>query len=91
MGETNYNLKADSDNSIVEASSDNSASGLHYKKTLPITADTRLSWRWKINNTWPAAVETSKAGDDFPVHLNIVISDAPLFLAETHTSLCLVK
>ncbi|WP_417222208.1 DUF3047 domain-containing protein [Amphritea sp.] len=79
VGETRYSLTTEGDNEILEARSNQSASGLFYKQALPITADTRLSWRWKINNTWPDAVETSKTGDDFPVRVYIVVSDGPFF------------
>ncbi|MDO6562262.1 DUF3047 domain-containing protein [Amphritea sp. 1_MG-2023] len=79
VGETRYSLMMEDDNEVLEAYSDNSASGLYYKKTLPITSATRLSWRWKISTTWPAAVETTKTGDDFPVRVYIVVSDGPFF------------
>jgi hypothetical protein len=79
VDKTQYRLIKETNNQILEARSDSAASGLFYKKTLPITANTQLSWRWKISAIWPDAVETSKAGDDFPVRVYIVVSDGPFF------------
>jgi len=78
-GNTRYTLISEGDNQLLEARSDNSASGLYYKKTISIDSNTRLSWRWKISNTWPSAIETTKAGDDFPVRIYIIVSDGPFF------------
>ncbi|WP_428033597.1 DUF3047 domain-containing protein [Amphritea sp.] len=78
-GETHYTLTSEGDNPLLEARSDGSASGLYYKKTITIDSKTNLSWRWKISKTWPSATETTKAGDDFPVRVYIVVSDGPFF------------
>lgn len=78
-GETHYTLITEGDNQLLEARSDHSASGLYYKKTIPISHDTRLSWRWKVSKVWPAAAETTKAGDDFPARVYIIVSDGPFF------------
>lgn len=78
-GNSRYAIITEGDNEILEARSDGSASGLFYKKKIPITNNTTLNWRWKISKTWPAATETTKAGDDFPARVYIVVSDGPFF------------
>ncbi|SEQ67085.1 Protein of unknown function [Amphritea atlantica] len=78
-GETHYSLVTETDNQILEARSDSSASGLYYKKDISIDSTTYLNWRWKISKTLPTAAETTKAGDDFPVRVYIVVSDGPFF------------
>ncbi|WP_299201519.1 DUF3047 domain-containing protein [uncultured Amphritea sp.] len=79
VGETRYTLISEGENLLLEARSDSSASGLYYKKTITINSKTNLSWRWKISKTWPSATETTKAGDDFPVRIYIIVSDGPFF------------
>ncbi|RTE66445.1 DUF3047 domain-containing protein [Amphritea opalescens] len=79
VDETQYRIINEANNEILEARAVGSASGLFYKKKLPINADTRLGWRWKVSTIWPGAIETSKAGDDFPVRIYIVVSDGPFF------------
>lgn len=78
-GETRYTIISEGKNQLLEARSDSSASGLYYKKTIIIDNKTNLSWRWKISKTWPSATETTRAGDDFPVRVYIVVSDGPFF------------
>lgn len=78
-GNSQYAIITEDDNEILEARSDGSASGLFYKKKIPINNNTTLNWRWKISKIWPAATETTKAGDDFPARVYIVVSDGPFF------------
>lgn len=79
VGETRYTLISEGENQLLEARSDHSASGLYYRKTIPISPNTRLSWHWKISTVWSPADETTKAGDDFPARVYIVVSDGPFF------------
>ncbi|BBB25991.1 DUF3047 domain-containing protein [Amphritea japonica] len=78
-GNSQYAIITEGDNEILEARSDGSASGLFFKKKIPINDNTTLNWRWKISKVWPTATETTKAGDDFPARVYIVVSDGPFF------------
>ncbi|MBQ0757097.1 MAG: DUF3047 domain-containing protein [Amphritea sp.] len=78
-GESQYSIINEGNKQVLEARSDGSASGLFYQKKIPISKHTELNWRWKISKVWPDAPETTKAGDDYPARVYIVVSDGPFF------------
>ncbi|MEH6577864.1 MAG: DUF3047 domain-containing protein [Amphritea sp.] len=78
-GSTRYQLITDETGPVLMAKSEATASGLYFKKTLSITPDTTLEWRWKIGNIYQNIDERSKAGDDFPARIYVIVSDGPFF------------
>lgn len=60
-GQTRYH----SEGGALKATASDSGSGYFYEKNIPITAQSTLRWRWKIEQFPGAANEQTKAGDDF--------------------------
>ncbi|WP_432473104.1 DUF3047 domain-containing protein [Amphritea sp. HPY] len=83
-GTTHYQITKDNNQPVLQAVSDDSASGLYYEQQLPISPTTTLEWSWKVANTFPSIDETSKAGDDYPARIYVIVSDGPFFW-QTHT------
>ena len=79
QGKTSYKLILENQSQILEAKSNNSASGLFFKKKLKLKPDSMLSWRWKVSGISPQLNETTKTGDDFPARVYIVVSEGPFF------------
>lgn len=78
-GATRYQITTENNQPVLEATANSSASGLYYEQQLPIKPTTTLQWSWKVANTFPGLDETSKAGDDYPVRIYVVVSDGPFF------------
>lgn len=78
-GTTHYQITKDNNQPVLQAVTDGSASGLYYEQQLPISPTTTLEWSWKVANTFPSIDETSKAGDDFPARIYVIVSDGPFF------------
>ncbi len=78
-GATHYQLTEDETGLSLMAQSDSAASGLYFQKPLAIGPDSILQWRWKIGNVYQNLDEHSKAGDDFPARLYVIVSDGPFF------------
>lgn len=72
-GRSKYELVDSADGKILRGSTDGKASVLYRKKTISLTDTPIVEWCWKIKNTYNAADETSKSGDDFPARLYIVV------------------
>jgi len=75
-GKTRYEAARIDGLPAIQASCDNAASGLIVKRRIDLRETPILEWSWGVASVFaPERDERSKAGDDYPVRLNI-ISDA---------------
>ncbi len=73
-GETHYRLKFDHGDQILEADSQQTASGLVKNQTVDLSKTPFLNWRWKVIKR-PAVRdrdERSKAGDDYSARIYVI-------------------
>ncbi len=79
-GETHYQIVSDSDGTkVLQASSQNAASGLFRQQLINIRKTPYLNWRWKVLQPLSALPEQSKTGDDFAARMYVVIDGGLLF------------
>jgi len=64
-------------NSALVAQSQNSASGIKFKKTYDIYKYPVLSFKWKINNVYKKGDATTKQGDDYPIRIYVMFEYNP--------------
>ncbi|NOT83958.1 MAG: DUF3047 domain-containing protein [Methylococcaceae bacterium] len=81
QGKTDYALVTDaqSQQHVLKASSNDSASGLVKKQRIDLTKTPFITWRWKINNYLTAVQERTKAGDDYAARVYVVVDGGLLF------------
>ncbi len=72
-GETDYVFVEMDGESVLRASSRDSASGLVRQLRIDLWQTPYLNWRWQIANRLPLRNESTKAGDDYPVRLYVVV------------------
>lgn len=78
-GETDYRIAQDEDGrTALRAVSDAAASGLYREITIDLTETPWLRWSWKVDNILQVD-ERTKAGDDFPARVYVVVSGGALF------------
>ena len=78
-GETRYTVMKDGDGFAVEAISQGTASGLVHEMTVDLTETPCLIWSWKVDTVLEGLDETTKAGDDFPARVYVVVSGGLFF------------
>lgn len=72
-----YALVKEGEESVLEARSDRSASGLLFRETFDVYRWNRLSWRWKIDGVVEGADGRTKKGDDYAVRLYVIFEYDP--------------
>jgi len=72
VGNTNYELVPVADQSILKASTNNTASLLYKEKTIDLQETPWIEWTWKVDSVYQNIDERSKSGDDFPARLYVV-------------------
>jgi len=65
------------DDSILVAKSDNSASGIKFKKNYDIFRYPVLKFSWKINNVFEKGNALEKDGDDYPIRIYVMFQYNP--------------
>tara|TARA_R110000824_G_scaffold52692_3_gene146068 strand:+ start:59147 stop:59803 length:657 start_codon:yes stop_codon:yes gene_type:complete len=78
-GNTLYQLVQDQHGQSLMASTSGSASGLFREINIDLTQTPYLNWSWKIENIYNGNDEQSKAGDDYPVRIFVVVSGGLFF------------
>lgn len=68
-GLTEYSVRKDEGNSVLQARAASSASGLGTKAEFPLKPKTTFAWRWKIDKTPPGASDDTKKTFDHTVRL----------------------
>lgn len=79
-GETDYRIATDDEGrTALRAVSDAAASGLYREITVDLTETPWLRWSWKVDTILEGIDERTKAGDDFPARVYVVVSGGALF------------
>jgi len=75
---TQYRLVADSGGqTVIQADSRHSASGLIRKVSIDPREFPKLSWRWKVSNVYANGDVKRKSGDDYPARVYITFAYDP--------------
>ncbi len=72
-GETSYRLLEYKNRIALKATSEDSASGLVFKKQIDLRKTPYLNWSWATKYKLPALDERSKSGDDYVARVYVVI------------------
>ena len=74
-----YSIATNADQSEfwLKAESDNSASGILWKKQYDVYAYPRVRWRWRVENVYQKGDATKKSGDDYPLRIYVVFQYDP--------------
>lgn len=79
VGHTDYQLTQDNQRRVLRARSRAAASGLFREQRIDLERTPYLHWSWKVENTLGALAERTKAGDDYPARVYVVVSGGVLF------------
>jgi len=79
-GQTRYELAPGPAGTVLHASTDGMASGRFRKINVDLTKTPVLNWSWRIEAPYRDIDESTKAGDDFPVRVYVVVERGPLGL-----------
>jgi hypothetical protein len=79
-GQTQYELVPGPAGAVLQASTDGMASGRFRKIRVDLARTPMLNWSWKIEAPYRDIDESTKAGDDFPVRVYVVVERGPLGL-----------
>lgn len=72
-----YQLVDDSGEQVVEATTDNSASGLIARVSVEPGDSLILRWRWKVSNVFEQGDARRKDGDDYPARIYVAFEFEP--------------
>jgi len=72
-GASEYNLTEQDGLRVLDARTDGKASVLYREKEVDLNATPILNWSWQVDAVYDNPDEQSKAGDDFPARLYVVI------------------
>lgn len=75
-GETDYQIVTVDGKQALKAESRAAASGLYREIQIDLTQTPYLNWSWKVANILTNIDERTKAGDDFPARVYVVVSGA---------------
>lgn len=68
---TRYQLVKEDGEQVVEATTDNSASGLIARMSVEPGDSLILRWRWKVSNVFDKGDAREKEGDDYPARIYV--------------------
>ncbi len=71
-GQTRYEIVSDGAGRVLRAESEESASGLVFKKSYRLENFPVLSWRWKVDHVLSRGDARSREGDDYAARLYVV-------------------
>lgn len=78
-GNTVYTLEDSPAGKVLHAASRAAASGLFKEVSVDLTRTPYLHWSWRVDATFKGNDERSKAGDDYPARVYVVVSGGLLF------------
>lgn len=73
QGATQYQLKTRDQTTILQASSNNSASSLYQEISIDLNKTPYLNWSWRIEKRLDIANEKIKPGDDFAARIYLIV------------------
>ena len=78
-GHTTYHIVQQSARGVLEANSQAAASGLVKKIRIDLAHTPYLHWSWRVDETLGPIAETTKAGDDYPARVYVIVSGGLMF------------
>ena len=78
-GETQYQLVEKDGRRVLQADSKGTASGLYREISVDLERTPYLNWSWRVNNVLTGVDERTKAGDDYPARVYVVVSGGVVF------------
>ncbi|WP_372682013.1 DUF3047 domain-containing protein [Desulfosarcina sp.] len=79
QGTTSYRLVAQDGRQVVEADSQGTASGLVRKIRVDLKKLPYLNWSWRVDDVLSGIDERTKAGDDYPARVYVIVSGGVAF------------
>ena len=79
QGETRYRLMAQDGRRVLFAESQGTASGLYREIPVDLNRTPWLNWSWRVDRVLSGVDERSKAGDDYPARVYVVVSGGAAF------------
>ena len=79
MGETHYTFDNQSGQPALFADSRGTASGLYREIRVDLQRTPWLNWSWRVNKVLSGLDERTKAGDDYPARVYVVVSGGAAF------------
>jgi hypothetical protein len=79
QGTTRYRLVAQDGRQVLEANSQGSASGLVRELRVDLEKQPYLNWSWRVDDVLTAIDERTKAGDDYPARVYVIVSGGIAF------------
>jgi len=73
-GNTEYKLVQAGGATVLRGSSDDTASVLYKETTVSLKETPWVNWSWRVENTLGNDKEKTRAGDDFPARMYVVVS-----------------
>ncbi len=78
-GHTEYTLIQDLGHTVLKAHTSDAASGMFRKIDIDLNKTPYLNWSWKVESTFTGNNEQTKAGDDYPARIYVVVSGGLFF------------
>lgn len=78
-GETRYGIDDKSGRRALFAESQGAASGLYREIRVDLNRTPWLNWSWRVDQVLDGVDERSKAGDDYPARVYIIVSGGAAF------------
>jgi len=79
QGMTRYRLVAQDGRQVLEAHSEGTASGLVRELRVDLDKLPYLNWSWRVDNVLNGIDERTKAGDDYPARVYVIVSGGIAF------------
>ena len=79
QGVTHYRVVTQDGRQVLEAASKNAASGLWREIRVDLEKLPILNWSWRVNNVLTGIDERTKAGDDYPARVYVIVSGGIAF------------
>jgi len=73
QGRTDYTLQDQDGQRVLVATADGSASVLYREREIDVVERPILQWSWSVDDIFEDIRETTRAGDDFPARLYVVV------------------
>jgi hypothetical protein len=74
---TSYTVESERQKIFLRAESRASASGIVFKHPFNVYEYPRVTWRWKVENTYEKGNARSKSGDDYPMRVYVMFMYDP--------------
>lgn len=78
-GNTHYEIVDTEQGKVLQARAQGSASGMFKKVRIDLTRTPWLHWSWRVDETLTGNDERSKAGDDYPARVYVVVDGGMFF------------